>query len=92
LRELRQGEDCRKLCAMKGRDCFSNSQADEISGLLKKLRRAERSQQKRIRDRLRAIGFFISDWDDGGVDGFTAADFDELVERRLVRICDDDHY
>jgi hypothetical protein len=81
LCELRQGEDFRKLCAMKGRYCFRSSEADEIGELLKQLRTAERREQKRMRDRLREIGFYISDWD-GAAHGFTATDFDELVGAR----------
>ena len=75
---------------MKGRDCFRHSEADQVCELLKKLRKAEGSEQKRIRDRLREIGFYISDCDQAG-DGFTTTDFDEILKRGLVRVCDD-HY
>jgi hypothetical protein len=73
---------------MKGRDRFSRSEADEIRRLLKRVRRAERgTPQKRLRDQLRAIGFYISDFA-GGPAGFTRSDFDELVRDRRVTITD----
>lgn len=70
---------------MKGRDCFTNDEADRIRECLGKLRRSERNQQKRLRDEIRAIGFYIDDWP-RAASGFTVSDFDDLVARGLVRI------
>jgi hypothetical protein len=65
------------LCAMKGRKSFTNEEAVAIRRLLALVRRAEPgTPQKVLRDKLRAFGFYISDF--GGV-GFTPADFDDLV-------------
>jgi GIY-YIG catalytic domain len=71
---------------VKGRDCFTASEAARIRELLARVRRAEPGQaQKLLRDQLRAIGFYISDWA-GRPAGFTRADFDGLVARGLITI------
>lgn len=70
---------------MKGRSRFSEVEADEIRSILAEVRRAERSKQKGLRDKLRSRGFYIRDW---ATDqrGFTVSDFNELVERGLITI------
>ena len=68
---------------MKGQDRFSAQAAAEIRVLLVRVRTAERNEQKKLRARLRSIGFHISDWDTSG-SGFARSDFDELVRRRLI--------
>src|SRR4051794_30987779 len=74
---------------MKGRDRFTSSDAAEIRRLLKLVRKAEPgTPQKLLRDRLRAIGFNISDFA-GGPAGFTASDFDDLVRGGRIKISDD---
>jgi hypothetical protein len=71
---------------MKGRDHFNPDEAEEIRRLLRGVRQAEQgAAQKALRDRLRALGFYITDWA-GGPQGFTASEFDDLVERGLVTI------
>jgi hypothetical protein len=50
---------------------------------------AERSKQKTIRAKLRRIGFHISDYDITGA-GFTLSDFDELLQRRVISVIDDE--
>lgn len=71
---------------MKGKDRFSRSEADEIRQLLDLVRRAEPGQpQKLLRDRLRAMGFYISDFARGPA-GFTRSDFDDLVRDGRVTI------
>jgi hypothetical protein len=71
---------------MKGRDRFRSAEAAEIRRLLGLVRRAEPgTPQKLLRDKLRAIGFYISDF---GGSGFTPSDFDDLVHRGRVLITD----
>lgn len=73
---------------MKGRDRFSRSEADEIRRLLHLVRRAEPGRrQKLLRDQLRAIDFYISDFA-GGPARFTRSDFDDLVRDGRVTITD----
>ena len=88
MRELRRRGGTRILSRVKGSDCFTETNAARIRALLGELRLAERDRQKRLRDDIRGIGFYISDWERDAT-GFTVADFDELVERGLVRICPD---
>ena len=73
---------------MRGRDCFTSQEARDIRNLLEQVRAAERSRQKRLRDQIRAIGFYISDWPPVS-GGFTASDFDERVRQGAVRSCDE---
>ena len=74
---------------MKGRDRFTKTEAEAIKALLRRVRLAEPgTPQKLLRDQLRGLGFYISDWG-GGPGGFTASDFDDLVRRGAVTISDD---
>jgi hypothetical protein len=66
-----------------GRLCFTADEIAEIRRLLVDLRLADRDRQKVIRARIRRIGFYITDVShDAG--GFTAADFDALLRRRVI--------
>jgi len=69
-----------------GRRVFSSQEADEIRQLLRQKSVADRSRQKALRHQLRQrLDFYISDFTDR-TDGFTAADFDELVARGTIEI------
>lgn len=71
---------------MKGRDHFTKAEAAQVKGLLQRVRKAEPgTPQKLLRDQLRRLGFYISDWA-GGPGGFTASDFDDLVQRGSITI------
>lgn len=71
---------------MKGRDHFTSSEADEIRRVLRLVRKAEPgTPQKLLRDQVRAIGFYISDFS-GGSAGFTASGFDDLVRRGRITV------
>jgi hypothetical protein len=75
---------------VKGRDRFTGAEATEIRRPQRLVRAAEAgTPQKRLRYELRARGFYISDWGTGGVGGFTASDFDELVHRGVIGITAD---
>lgn len=67
---------------MRGTDRFISAQADQIRALLRKRATAERAEQKRLRDELRAIGFYISDWSRPGMD---PSDFDALVRSGKIK-------
>jgi hypothetical protein len=80
--------DATRRARMKGKDRFSRSEADKIRRLLDLVRRAEPGPpQKLLRDRLRALRFYISDFA-GGPAGFTRSDFDDLVRDGRVTITD----
>ena len=76
---------------MKGRDRFTRAAAKEIRRLLSRLRLAERQEQKTIRARLRRMGFHISDFA-GDQSGFTRSDFDDLVQRGVLTIEEDEEH
>lgn len=71
---------------MKGKSIFSPAEAERVHELLRKVRGADRDEQKKLRDRLRMdVGFYISDFTRSNA-GFTEADFDGLVERGTIKI------
>jgi hypothetical protein len=71
---------------MRGRTVFPVSEANRVRTLLCQVRDADRDQQKLLRDRLRNdLGFYISDFTSSNA-GFTAADFDSLVTRGIIKV------
>jgi len=73
---------------MKGRLEFTQREAERIRELLRRKKRVGSAGQKRFRDRLRDIGFYITDFSTYGrpSDGFGVEDFDRLVENRVIQI------
>ncbi|MDP2323952.1 MAG: hypothetical protein Q8N51_07980 [Gammaproteobacteria bacterium] len=69
----------------KGRTKFTSAEAAEIRRLLTETRHAERSGQRRLRDGLRRIDFFITDFD-RSFRGFGPEDFDQLTIQGVVEI------
>ena len=69
----------------QGRRQFTLEEAEQIRNLLREKTRADRDQQKRIRGKLRKIGFYITDFDNSS-EAFTEADFNELVEIGTISI------
>jgi len=70
---------------MKGSRVFAREAADRILVLLSQTRRAERSRQKVLRQQVRDLGFYISDWSRPAA-GFRPEDFEDLVTRGLITI------
>ena len=70
---------------MKGRTRFTSDEAREIRELLTQKSRADRDGQKRIRGRIRKLGFYITDFSNAG-DCFTRADFEALLNRGAISI------
>lgn len=58
---------------MKGKSHFTQAEAQEISGLIKEKLKASSTKQKGIRDRIRKLGFYASDY--GFRDGYTVEQF-----------------
>ena len=74
------------MAELKGKSVFSPAEADRVRELLRKVREADRTDQKALRDRLRKeTGFYISDFTSSNA-GFTEAAFDSLVARGAVKI------
>jgi len=70
---------------MQGKNRFTSIEAQKIKGLLRAKNRADRSEQKMIRRKLREIGFYITDFDNSQA-GFTENDFENLIKTGLIKI------
>ncbi len=74
---------------MKGKNRFTAAEAAAIRGLLAKIRRADRPEQKKLRGKLRReYRFYITDFDTSG-GGFDVADFNELIARGVITVYDE---
>ncbi len=69
---------------MKGKSNFTQSEANEIIALIRKKVVSDRNTQKRLRDKIRGIGFYATDFGIGG--GYTEHDF-----LRVVKIVGETH-
>lgn len=63
---------------MKGKSTFTQSEANSIIALIKEKLLASPNAQKRSRDKIRAIGFYASDFGIGG--GYKELDFLSAVK------------
>ncbi|MDO9187597.1 MAG: hypothetical protein Q7W13_16420 [Bacteroidia bacterium] len=63
---------------MKGKSTFTQSEANSIIALIREKSIATPNAQKRIRDKIRAIGFYASDFGIG--DGYKEQDFLSVVK------------
>lgn len=68
---------------MKGKSRFTGAEANEIIALIRKKLVSDRNEQKKIRDKIRNLGFYASDFGIGG--GYTELDF-----LRVITITNDD--
>jgi hypothetical protein len=69
----------------KGRKIFSASEASSIRKLLAERGKADRDRQKGIRNKLRRLGFYITDFDQSNK-GFDPGDFDNLIASGIIQI------
>ena len=70
---------------MKGKSQFTQNEADEIRRLLRSKVSADRDTQKRLRDKMRKIGFYITDFS-ASSEGFDESDFDVLIHQKRITI------
>jgi hypoxanthine-DNA glycosylase len=63
---------------MKGKSTFTQSEANAIIALIRKKVVADTNEQKRLRDKIRALGFYATDFGIGG--GYTEHDFLSVVK------------
>lgn len=71
---------------MKGKSVFTESEASRLRALIAELSQtSDRSgrEGKKIRDKMRAIEFYISDW---GINGCQPEDFEDLIRTGRIRI------
>jgi ACT domain-containing protein len=70
---------------MKGKKEFTSTEFEEIKKLVRKKVNASSEDQKTIRDRIRKIGFYYSDFSKEK-DGYTLFDLEILVKNRKITI------
>lgn len=68
---------------MKGRDTFSEIEIIRIRELVNIKNRLPSKEQKMIRDQLREMGFYISDYN---LTGFTSWDLDVLINEGKIKV------
>lgn len=72
---------------MAGRFAFTSEEADEIRRLLRLKAQSDRDAQKGIRDKLRKLGFYITD-SLSGSRPYTEADFEQDTRSGRLSIVD----
>lgn len=70
---------------MKGKKDFTRREFDEIRGLLDVKLKSSPMKQKSVREKIRKLKFYISDFG-FSPDGFGPRQFDALQERGAVRV------
>lgn len=68
---------------MKGKNVFTKQEIEELRELIRQRVKADRNAQKRIRDKMRAIGFYGRD--DFGIVDMTESDLDMLLESGRIK-------
>lgn len=72
---------------MKGRNRFTADETSQLKSYIRQKQSAPAEEQKRCRDKMRALGFYISDFQSGS-EGFSDRDFDRLIECGAVEVVD----
>lgn len=72
---------------MKGKKKFTSKEAAIIKVLLKEIVSSTRDRQKTIRDQMRKLGFYISDFTTS-LDGFDLKSFEKLISSGRIEISD----
>lgn len=68
---------------MKGKNVFTELEIEALRELIRQREKADSSMQKRIRDKMRAIGFYGRD--DFGIVDMTESDLDMLLESGRIK-------
>ena len=71
---------------MKGKNAFTEQEIEELRELIRQRVKADSSMQKRIRDKMRAIGFYGRD--DFGIVNMTVEKFDKLIAEEQIIVKD----
>lgn len=72
---------------MKGKDVFTAEEADKIRVLIEEKVKSSTEEQKKIRDKIRKIGFYYTDFYSSMVqNGYTVDDFNELIKSGKITI------
>jgi len=70
---------------MKGKNNFTKIESKLIKDLLELKNESSRDKQKIIRDKIRKIGFYITDFDET-YQGFTKEQFESLIKIGKIKI------
>lgn len=70
---------------MKGRNTFSTFEVQQIKELIEQKVKALSNQQKTIRQEIRNIGFYYSDFSPAK-DGYTVSDFENLLSSGQITV------
>lgn len=71
---------------MKGKNVFTSAEIAELRALITKRQHASRDEQKKIRRRMREIGFYgQADW---GIHDCQLSDLDALIKSGQIKIVD----
>lgn len=71
---------------MKGKNTFTKEEARQLLSLIQMRIHADRSEQKKIRNKMRNIGFYGGD--DFGISDLQPEDFEQLIASGRIEICD----
>jgi hypothetical protein len=72
---------------MKGKDVFTAEEADKIRVLIEEKVKSSTEEQKKIRDKIRKIWFYYTDFYSSMVqNGYTVDDFNELIKSGKITI------
>ena len=69
---------------MKGKSKFTEFEANQIRKLINQKLNASKNEQKTIRNKIRNLGFYYSDF--SGKKGYTVQDFENLIKTGEIRI------
>src|SRR3954468_13247521 len=72
---------------MEKRNSFTQKEVNSLRALIKELRLAHRSKQKGIRQKMRNMGFYISEYESKN-QGFNLGDFQNLLLTGKIKISD----
>ena len=70
---------------MKGKNLFSKSEFKQLKTLIKEKQTADKTEQKSIRNRIRKIGFYFSDFSNQKK-GYDISDLEQLVNTGEIKI------
>lgn len=68
---------------MKGKNEFTQSEINKLKELIRRLENAIGDKPKAIREEMRKIGFFISDFN---TTNMTVTKFENLIETGIIKI------
>jgi hypothetical protein len=74
----------RRKSTDRGRTTFTRAEIEQLRALVREKQTVDPSPQQMLRTRMRALGFYISDFGDSA--GFTVSGLDDLLTRGTVSV------